>query len=145
MLLVEDERRPGEARDRGAAAEQPREAADLAVHVLLAALDDELLRDVGGDDLGPFIGRGAEHAHRVVVREHDMLHRLVRHAADARDHVPRHVGRRLRIDDEYGIVADHHAGIRVALRGVAVESGAELVEGDLLLGEILGAGETGHR
>ena len=45
---VERVRRPGQAGDAFAAAEQARKTADLAVHVLLPALDDQVARDVGG-------------------------------------------------------------------------------------------------
>ncbi len=137
--------RPGEAGNALLAAEQARKPADLAVHILLAALDDQPARDVGGDDLGARIAGCAQHAHRVIMREHDMLDRLVGDLRDARDHVLRHLRRRLRVDDQSAVGPDHHAGIRIALGGVAVEALAEFVEADDLVGEILGAGEAGHR
>ncbi len=56
-------------RHRLGGAEQARKAAHLGFHVLLAALDDQLARRVGREDLGVLIARGAEHAHRMVVRQ----------------------------------------------------------------------------
>ena len=47
--------------------EQARKAADLRVHVLLAALDDQARVRLGGDDLLGPVGRGAEHAHGMIV------------------------------------------------------------------------------
>src|SRR5256885_6871850 len=45
-LATERERRPGKAGNAMRAAEEPREAADLAPHVLRAALADQLERGV---------------------------------------------------------------------------------------------------
>ena len=44
--LMEDEIRPGQAGDALLAAEQARKAADLAIHVLLAPLDDQVAGDI---------------------------------------------------------------------------------------------------
>ena len=72
----------------------------------------------------------------MVVREHDILDRLVGHLANAPDDVLRHHGRRLRIRDENGIVANDDARIRVALGRVRVGVVRELVEAHPLFLEI---------
>src|SRR3712207_7935682 len=44
------------------------------------------------------------------------------------------------------VVADHDSGVRVSLRGVAVDARCQLREGDLLLAEVAGGGEAAaHR
>ena len=54
---MERDVRPGQPRNPLLAAEQPREPPDLAVHVLLPALDDHLPRHIRRDDLRPLIAR----------------------------------------------------------------------------------------
>jgi hypothetical protein len=90
VAAADHQRRPGQAGHAFGIAEQAREAVHLGLHVLLAALDDQLVRALAGDDLGRAFGRigaGAQHAHRVVVREQHVLDRLVADGADARDQV----------------------------------------------------------
>src|SRR5689334_22427256 len=58
-LLVEGDVWPGEARDALLAAEQPWEAADLAVHILLPALHDHVSCDVRVDDFGALVAGSA--------------------------------------------------------------------------------------
>jgi hypothetical protein len=62
------------------------------------------------------------------VGEQDIFDRLVGDLGDARDHVIGHRRRRLRIDDHDAVVADDDAGIGIALGGVGVKPGADLIE-----------------
>ena len=144
-LAFERHRRPAEAgRHRLDIAEQAREAADLARLVLLAALDNQLVRVAAGDDLlRAFleIGRSAEHAHRVVVGEQHVLDRQRRDLADAPDEVLRHRRRRLRVGHHHRLVADEDTGVRIALGGVCVGVLREARERDLLVFQIGLAGE----
>jgi hypothetical protein len=134
---------PGQARRHGFdGAEQAREAADLAGLVLLAALDDQVVGVAAGDDVLGLVARGPEHAHRVVVAHHHVLDRLVRHFADAAHHVLRHHRRGLGVDHHHRVVADDHAGVGVALRGVRIGVRGQLDEADLLLFEV-GVGGKG--
>jgi len=126
-------REPGHALD---GAEEAREALDLALHVLRATLDDEVVRILARDDLLRAVTGRAEHAHRVIMREHDVAHRQIGHAANALHDVPRHHGRRLRIGDEHCFVADDDAGVRIAFRGVRIRVRREPVEAHALLREI---------
>ena len=135
---------PGQPGDRLRAAKQAREAADLARHVLLAALADEAERAPAGDDLLGLVGGGAQHAHRVIVRQHDVLDRLRGHATDAPDHLARHERRGLRVDHHHAVVADDHAGVRIALGGEGVGALREALERDLLRLEIGLGGEGFH-
>jgi len=106
-----------------------------------AALDDQVARVLAGQDvLGTVAGR-AQHAHRVVVREHHVLDRLVGHFADAAHHVGRHGGRGLGVGHQHAIVADHDAGVGVALGRVGPGVFRDLAEGDLLLFHVGLAGE----
>ncbi len=133
----EGQRRPGQPRrHRVDVAEQPRKAADLAGLVLLAALDDQVARVLAGDDMLGAVGRGAEHAHRVVVGQHDVADRLVGDFADAADHVGGHRRRGLGVSHQHRVVADHDAGVGVALGGVGPGVFGDLLEADLLLGEV---------
>ena len=64
----------------------------------------------------------------MIVAQHDVFDRLVRHLPDARQDILGHLGRRLCIDDKHALVADHHARVGVAFGGIAVEAGAEFFE-----------------
>ncbi len=135
--LVEHDVGPGQAGNGLPGAEQAREALDLGIHVLLAALDDHAARDVAGDDVDPLLVAGdAQHPHGVVVGEEDVADRLVGHLADMRDQLFGHHRRRARVDDQDRIVADHHARVRVALGGQREYARRQLGEGLALLGHI---------
>jgi hypothetical protein len=136
MISTCNDRRPGQAGHRLHRAEQPWKALDLALHVRLAALDDEFVGVAAGNDVLRLVPRRAEHAHRVIVREGDVLDRLVGHCADVADHVLRHHRRCLRVDHHHGIVADHDAGVRIALGGIGIGVIGQLVEADLLLFQV---------
>ncbi len=56
----------------------PRKTLDLAFHVLLAALDDEVQGVAAGDDVLRRVTRRAQHTHGVVMRQHDIANRLGR-------------------------------------------------------------------
>ena len=118
------------------ALEQARKALDLALHVLLAALDDQLVGITAGDDMLRLVARRAEHAHRVIVRQRHIADRFVGHRADVADHVLRHHRRGLRVDHHDAVVADHHAGVRVAFGRVGVGVIRQPVETDFLFLEI---------
>jgi hypothetical protein len=78
--------RPGQARHAVGIAEQAREALHLALHVLRAALVDQVQRALAGDDFGGAfgeVGAGAQHPHRVVVGQQHVLDGLVADGADA--------------------------------------------------------------
>ena len=87
------------------------------------------------------VARGAQHAHRVIVRQHHVLDRLVGDGADVLDHRLRHLRRRLRIDHHDRIVADHDAGVGIALGREGIGVLAEAAEGDLLLRHVRLRGE----
>jgi hypothetical protein len=78
--------------------------------------------------------------------EQDIFDRLVGDPGDARDQLIG-LGRGwLRIDNHDTVVADNDAGTRIALCGVGIEPRTELVERDLLLGDVFtgGKGLAGH-
>ena len=68
---------------------------------------------------------GAEHAHGMIVRQQNVFDRLVGHLGDARYDVLGHQRCRLRVDDHAAVVADDHAGVRVAFGGVGEQAIAE--------------------
>ena len=116
-LAGEGDGRPGQPGDAFHRAEQAREATDLGIHVLPAALDDQGARHVRGDDLGPGIGGRPEHADGMVVAEQHVADRLVGQRPHARDEALRHDRGCLRIDNHHRIIADDDPGIGVALGG----------------------------
>ncbi len=130
--LFEHQRRPGQPGHRFDRLEQARKTLDLAFHVGFAALDDQIVGVAAGDDVLRPVTRRAEHAHRVIVRQHDIADRLVADRADVADDVLRHHRRGLRVDDHDRIVTDDDAGVRIALGGVRIGVIGQLVEADLL-------------
>ena len=92
-----------------------RESAALGLEVLLAALDDHVVRRLA-DDVLRAVGGRPEHAHRVVVRQHDVLDRLVGDGADLPLTSRAITRRRLGVDDHHRVVADHDPGVRIAFR-----------------------------
>ena len=120
--------------------------ADFRIHVGLAALFDQFARARRGQDFGADIGGGAKDAHGVIVRQQDVFDRLVGDLLHPVDHLPRHHRRGLGVDHHHAVVADDDPGIRVALGGEGVEVGPDGIEGDGLVGQIAGRGETrAHR
>ena len=118
----------------------------FGIPVLLAALLDQPIGFLRGDDALRLVGGGAEHPHRVVMRQHHIFDRLVGDGADPLDHLVRHRRRRLRVEHEAAVVADDHRRVRIALGGEGVEVGADLGEGDFLLRHVGGGCETlGHQ
>ena len=120
------------------ALEQAREAAELAVPVFLAALRHHGTAFFGSEDLLRPIGRRTEHADGVIVGEHDILDRLIRHTADLLHHLVGEARGGLGIDDHHAVVADDDAGVRIALRGEGPDVAADLAEGDLLFRHVAG-------
>ncbi len=105
----------------------------ISIEIRLAALHDQIVGVAARDDLLGAVGRSAQHAHRMIVRQQDVPDRLVGDLADARDDVLRHDRGRLRVDHHNAVVADDDAGVRVAFRRVGISIVRQLVEGDLLL------------
>ena len=134
--LLEGHGGPREAGNGLVALEEAREAAEFGVPVLLPALVDHGVAFFRGDDLARLEGRSTEHAHGVIVREHDILDRLIRDLADVLDDFAGEARGCLRVDDHDGVVADDDAGVRVALRGEGIEIAPDLGERDLLLGHV---------
>ncbi|MNT69480.1 hypothetical protein D3C72_2078050 [compost metagenome] len=66
---------------------------------------------------------------------------LVRHLADAADHVLRHHRRGLGVDHHHRVVANDDAGVGVALGRVGIGVVGELVEAHFLHFEVGGGGK----
>ena len=132
-LAFEGQRRPGQAGNALRILEQARKAAVFGIPVLLAALRDQPVGFLRGDDALRLVGRRAEHPHRVIMRQHHIFDRLVGDGAHPLDHLVGHRRRRLRVEHDAAVVADDHGRIRIALGGEGIEIGADLGEGDFLL------------
>jgi hypothetical protein len=136
----------GQVRNGLGRLEQARKALDLGLVVLRPALDDQLARRLAADDVLRLVGRGAQHAHGVIVRQHHVLDRLVGDTADAFDHGLRHLGRRLGVDHHDRVVAHHDAGIGIALGREGVGMFGQTAERDPLFRHVGLRGEgLGHR
>ena len=143
-LVGEGGRRPRQRRNVGdilVALEQAREAHELGLAVLGAALGDHRAGLVAHDDRRCLIGGRAQHAHGVVVGQHQMADRLVGDFAHLLDHLAGQARGGLRLDDHDAVVADDDAGVRIALGGEGPQALADLGEGDLLLGHVALGGE----
>jgi len=119
VAAANDQGGPGEAGHRVGTAEQAGEALHFALHVLGAALLDELQRALAGDDFGGAfgqVGAGTQHAHSVVVGEQR------RGGGGVSDH------------DVF--VTNDDARVGVAFGGVGPAMGAELFEGDLFVFQV---------
>src|SRR3982074_1056263 len=136
--LRKGDARPSEAGNRRGGAEEPGEPADLGIHVLPAAPHDHLAGDIGAENFGALVARGAQHPHRVVMREQHVFDRLVGDLAHALDHLLCHCGSGLRVDHHDGVVAHDDAGIGVAFGRIGIEAAAHLVEGHGLFGGVGG-------
>ena len=132
-FLREGHGRPGQAGNAFGRTEQAREAAVFRIPILFAALHNKAARGLGGQHLLRLVGRGAEHAHSVVMRQQHIFDRLVGHLADVVDHLAGHLRRRLGIDHHYAVVTDDHAGIGIALGGEGIQAFSELAEADNLV------------
>ena len=77
----------------------------------------------------------------MVVGQRDVFDGLVRDLTNAADHVLRHDGRGLGIDDHHSIVANDDAGVGIALGRIGVGMFGKLVEAHLLDVEIGGGGK----
>ena len=117
---------------------QARKALDFRIHVLLATLDDHAARHIACDDVHAFVIAGdAEHAHRMIMREQNVPDRLVGHAAHVLHEIAGHFRRGARVDDKNEIIADDHAGIRIAFRRQRVDARRKFGECFLLLREVV--------
>ena len=128
--------RPGEARNALMTFEKARKARELAVPIFLPAFMDHRLAGLRGDDFRGVIGRCAKNPHRVVMRQHDMLDRLVGHATDLFHNLVGKARRRLRVDDHDAFIADNDAGIRVALGREGPQVAPDLGKADRLFAEV---------
>ena len=136
QVFFEHQRRPCQAGNRLDCTKKPRKPLDLAFHVGLAALDDQVIGIAAGDDVFGLVPGCAENPHRVVVREHDVFDRLARHLADAPNDVLGHDRCGLGIDHHHRVIADDDAGVRVAFRGEGIGVIGQLVEADRFFLEI---------
>ena len=120
-LVLEHQGRPRQAGDGVKVVEQARKALVLGLHVLRAALDNHFVSALAGNDFlhaSVFVARSAQHAHRVVVRQHHVFDGLVSHFTNFGDQALRHHRRGQCIANQHRVVANDDAGVRVALGGV---------------------------
>src|SRR6185295_19889578 len=97
-----------------------------------AALPDQVERRFAGNDLVWFVGRSAEHAHRVVVGKHHVPDWFGGDLAHALDDFTGHERCGLRIDDHDAVIADDHTGVWVAFGSERIGVPRKLLELDLL-------------
>ncbi len=140
-LGVEGERWPGQAGDGRRLPEQPGHPGQFRLPVLPAALGDQRPGPLVGDDHVGVERARAEHAHRVVVAEHQVAHGLVGVLAQRGQPLAgRHRrGQRLEADEE--VLALDGADVGVTLGGECVHPVGEHLQGLLLGGEIRGRGK----
>ena len=139
VAAANHQRRPSEAGHTFGVAEQARKTLHLALHVLRTALHNQLVGALAGNDLcSAFcnVGTGAQHTHRVVMREQHILDRFVADRADTGNQVLRHSRRGGGIAHHDELVADDHARVRVTLGGIGPAMGAELLESDFFVREV---------
>jgi len=135
----------GQAGDGFVPLKQAGEALEFAVPVLLPAFHDHRAGGVAHDDLIGAVSRGPQHTHRVIVGQHHMADGFVGDAADLFDDLARQTRGGLCLHDHDAVVADDHAGVRVAFGGEGPQIAAHLVEGDFLFGQVaLGCECFGH-
>jgi hypothetical protein len=141
ISVGEREGRPGETRDAVGLLEQPWHPAVFAGPVLHPALLDEEPGALVGDDLVGLEGARAEHAHRVVVRQHEVADRLVGVLAQLDQPVPS--GRRGRpgLERRRGSPPLDRPDVRVTLGGEGVDTVGEHLEGLGLGGQVGRGGE----
>src|SRR6059058_4929395 len=78
----------------------------------------------------------------MIMRQHDIFDRLVGDGAYPLDHFVGHRRRRLGVEHEAAVIADDYCGIGIAFGGEGIEIGADLGEGEFLLGHIRGGCKT---
>ncbi len=145
-LVGKRDRGPGQTGNALDEAKQPREAADLGIHIRLAALGDQSARRRRGQYFRAGIGGSAEHPHGVIVREQQIFDRLVGDLGDPLDDLPCHHRRGLGVDHHHAVVADNDPGIGIAFGGEGIKVGPDGVEGNRLVGQIGGRGKIrAHR
>ena len=130
---------PGQAGHAFRIAEQARKALHLALHVLRAALHNQLVGALAGNDFCRAFGNvstGTQHAHRVVMRQQHIFDGLVADAADTCYQVLRHGGRGRGVADHDEFVANDDTGIGVTLGRVGPAVRAELLEGDFFIVQV---------
>jgi hypothetical protein len=138
QAVGERHRRPGQPGHRLGLLGQPRHPRELRRPVLLAALRDErtgvLVRD---DHVGLERGR-AEHPYCVVVREHQVAHRLVGVRPEPGQPLPGRDGCGERFDADDEVLALDRTDVGVALSSQRVHPFADHLQGLRLGGEVLG-------
>src|ERR671923_925210 len=130
-----------ETRDRLWVLEQARKAAVLRFPVLRPALLDPAARIGVRDDVPRLVCRRAQHAHGVVMREHEVLDRLVSQLPQCLEPLARGSRRRPSVDTQDGLGPDDRADVRVALGREGVDAVGELLERRALLGGVGGRRE----
>ena len=139
---------PGQTGDGVERVEQAGKALVLGLHVLRAALHDELVGALAGNDFlhaRSLVARRAQHTHRVVVRQHHVLDGFVGDLADFGNEALRHDGRGQRVANEHAVFANDHAGVGVTLGGVGPAVFGQLGKGGLFDSEVGDGGKLlGH-
>ena len=128
--------RPRQAGDGFIPFKQAREPLEFTVPVLLPTFGHHAARRIRHDDIVRAIGRGPQHAHRMIVGQNDVADWFVGDAAHPFNHLFGQTRGGLGLDDHDRFVTDNHTGIRVALGGKGIKPLANLVEGDLLFGHV---------
>src|SRR5258705_220073 len=126
------------------AAEQARETPDFTIHILLAALGDEIASDIGRNKLSVLIRRRTEHSHGVIMTQGNVLNGFVRDLSNVRKYLLGKSWRRLCIDDQNASIADYHTRIGVTFGCKAVKARTKFFERNLFLREVFAAGESRH-
>jgi hypothetical protein len=139
---------PGQPGDGVRLLEQPGHAAVLGVPVLSAALVDQGLRLLVGDDLGGAERARTEHADRVVVAQHQVADGFVGAFTQAVQPPAGRHGRGPSLEADEEVLPLDGAHVRVTLGGEGVDPVRQLDEGLLLGGGVparrkrLGHGHT---
>src|SRR5690606_3203466 len=113
--------------------EQAGETTDFAGLVLFAAFNDQVVRVAAGNDLLRVVGRCAQHAHGMVVRQQNVFDGLVGYFANASNDILGHDRRGLGVDHHDGIITNDDAGVRIALGGVGVGVVGQFFKGNDLV------------
>ena len=113
--------------------EETRETTNFAGLVLLTTLNNQIVRVLARKDVICPVCASTKHAHSVVVRQNDVLDRLVGHLANTTDDVLGHGGGSLRVSHKHCIVANDDAGVGIAFCCIGPRVFRYLAKGDLLL------------
>src|SRR5690606_4442419 len=117
------------------------EAADFAGLVLLATLHDQVVGVAAGQNFLGVVGRGAQHAYGVVVRQQHIFDGFVADFADAANHVFSHDRRGLGVDHHNGLVTNDDARVGITLRRVGVGVVGQFFKGNDFVFQVVMRGE----